>query len=84
MSVTTVQCRHCKTTMAADWRDRHVCPRRMRDASWDGEAPAPWSLALAQRRAASGAPAAAPQVLRDSDGTPMPWSSALRDRSEVR
>lgn len=84
MSVTTVQCRQCGTRMAADWLGRHVCPRRMHERTSDGEPPAPWSLALAKRRAASGAPATAPQAMHDSDGVPMPWSSAMRDRSEVR
>ena len=48
--------------------------------------PRPWTNALEVRRAASGATAAVPQVLRDSDGVPKPWSSALaaRNRSEVR
>ena len=86
MSVTTVECPQCGTRMAADWRARHVCPRGMHGRSQDVEPPAPWSLAMARRRAADGASVAAPKMLRDADGTPLPWSSALaaRDRSEVR
>lgn len=80
MSVPLVQCRQCGTRMAADWRARHVCPRRVQDRPQDGEPPAPWSIALARRRAASGASTTAPQMLRDSDGTPRPYATALAAR----
>jgi hypothetical protein len=71
MGMKIVQCADCGTRMAESWRPKHVCHRR------NGEPPAPWSLALARRRAA----APAQKVLRDADGTPMGWSTALAARA---
>jgi hypothetical protein len=49
----------------------------------NGEVPRPYSEALEMRAAAAGTPPA-PKLLRDADGTPMPWSSALAARREAR
>lgn len=49
-----------------------------------GEPPTPYSDALEVRAAAAGMPHAGPlQVLRDADGVPKPWSSALAARAAL-
>jgi hypothetical protein len=91
---TNVQCRYCGTTTTEDLLESHVaerCPRRtptrtrndvaaLRSSGVhrqrNGEPPTPYLNALEMR----GACAAAPRVLRDADGVPLPWSSALAAR----
>jgi hypothetical protein len=53
--------------------------RTAHDKQRNGEPPRPYSRALEVRSAAD-THAAAPNVLRDADGVPKPWSSALAAR----
>lgn len=52
----------------------------MHDRQRNTEPPRPYSNALELRIAAAGTPQAATKVLRDEDGVPKPWSSALAAR----
>ena len=72
---------HAMFRAAAARQDVPRTVTAMHDRQRNTEPPRPYANALEVRGAAAGTPhAASLQVLRDADGVPKPWSSALAAR----